>query len=278
MKELWFQEHWNSITSLDILLVGMVGRGTSSLINGLLGEKVISTKEFSLGIDHDCVTGYTRTVHGVHMRIWDASAFFYYGSSEEELDKHIAEIKVKCHSVDLVLYFLRMDESRFYQDDRQVILKLKNSFSRRFWDRTFFILTFANKIEPPKTRMFEKKEYFTKRLHAWVDIIKQVLESTGLSIDEETLSKRIIPAGFESPHLPDRMWWLSKLWHSILEEAQDTAQGAILKLGLKRMIDETTARDFNFDEYDLHHQPIVSEGTWWQSLHEWTVVHSDNSQ
>lgn len=264
MKELWFQEMWDSSSSLDILMTGKTGSGKSTLVNGLVGEKVIETKENKLSHDTTDVTGYNREVHGVQIRIWDSPGLQDRTQNEAA---YIAQMKEKCHSVDVVMYCIKMDETRLYNDDKEAILKLKNAFGKRFWDRTFFILTFANKIEPPNARKNEPKEYFVERLTAWTDMLHELLEGVGIFINKEKFNKKVIPAGrSEQPNLPDRKYWMSVLWHNVLEEAEESAQGPMLKVGLQRMINDTMAENFNFSKHDIDEQPIVSEGTWWMTL------------
>ena len=266
-KQLWFQNWLDDSTTLDILLTGKAGVGKSTLINGLLGVKVVDTKENVLQADTKAVIDYKFTKNGVQVRVWDSPGLQDRSSQE---DDYIAEMKRKCHSVDFVLYCIRMDETRLYKDDHEAILKLKNAFGKAFWDRTFFILTFANRIEPPrKDQQHTKKEYFIQRLNAWVTEIHEILNDTGISIDRSTIEKRVIPASFEEPHLPDRKFWLSKLWVGIFEQADKKAQGSLLKTSLNRVIEEEKAKDKDFEDKEMHEQLIVTDKSWWQSLWTW---------
>ena len=263
-KEHWFQEMWDSSSSLDILMTGKTGSGKSTLVNGLVGAKVVNTTENKLSRDTINVTSYTREVHGVNMRIWDSPGLQDRTGNEQE---YIKQIKENCHSVDLVLYCIKMDETRLYDDDRDAILVLKNAFGRQFWNRTFFILTFANKVEPPMARKHDKEGYFKERLAEWTKMLHGLLTGLDIHIKMEHFERRVIPAGYETPHLPDRRYWLSALWHNVLEEADERAQGSMLKMGLQRMINETLAENYDFEGQDMDEQPIVSpHGVWWNLM------------
>lgn len=265
-KPMWFQKWLDDSTTLDILITGKTGTGKSTLINGLLGAKVIPTKDNSLDPDTTTVSGYSYTKNGVEVRVWDSPGLQDGTKREEE---YIAEMKCKCHSVDFVFYCIRMDEARLYHDEKHAISKLRHAFGKAFWNQTFFILTYANKIEPPKDRQHEKEAYFKERLEEWTKKIQQILVNEGIGMNIETLRKKVIPAGFEDPHLPDRKFWLSKLWLDVLIRAEKRAQGSLIKINLNRWIKENEASEEEISKKQTHEQPFVSDESWFQSLWNW---------
>ena len=103
------------------------------------------------------------------------------------------------------------------------IRKLSNAFGvEKFWQKTLFVLTFANEVKPSKssTSINTLSDYFNKQLSAWKAHLQDIphIDETGIAKEDIT----VVPAGYSNkpainancavPHD-----WLNKLWFQLLQ-------------------------------------------------------------
>ena len=237
LLEEWMEKSEDDSNSMSILVTGKTGVGKSTLINGIIGKRVIPVEDNVLKPATEDVEAYNLTIGEVEIKVWDTHGFQEGASGDET--KYLEDMKRNCEKVDLVLYCLRMDDTRMRPGDTHAIKQLTSTFGKSIWDHALFVLTFANRVEPPKRKDRHKlEEYFNNTIEAWVDMLRIVLKETGVMLDTKTVSRKVVPAGYEEAHLPGRRFWLSDLWLSAFHESSSHAKPLLLAINNDRMTDE----------------------------------------
>ena len=81
-------------------------------------------------------------------------------------EKYLAEIRSKItEKLDLVIFSVKMDDTRFHRDDKDTFKILTETFGKSLWKNAVIALTFANKVEGPAAG--DRKDYFEKDLANW---------------------------------------------------------------------------------------------------------------
>ena len=253
----------NESTSVNIFVTGKTGTGKSSLVNGIVGKQV-AEEGGTLDPQTDKVTSYKITIDGITVTVWDSPGL-QDGTKRE--DEYIADIKRNCTDVDLFIYCIRMSETRFVRDNRDIRAMhiLNDTLSMAMWRNAVFVLSFANDVvdtgeEDYELTGKELEDYFNTKLTDWTEKLRQTLEDE-LGIPDEIAQRvRVIPAGYyASPQLIKKSgdFWLSKLWMGALYAASSKAQPALIKINEQRLktIDEVGQEGLEKDL--LLAQPII---------------------
>ena len=247
--------------SLKILVTGQTGAGKSALVNGIVGQYV-AEEGGTLDPATSRVTEYYHRIGEVDVVIFDSPGL-QDGTSNE--DKYLEDMETKCRQIDLVLYCTKMDAPRLGAADIEAIRKLTSAFGTKFWHNAVFVLTFANKVEPPPRRQFDNKPwetdadlrtYFIKRVAGWAEKLRVQLTTNGVS-EEVADQVTVVPAGYYmEPALPDCEHWLSQLWFECLDRTAEQAKPALLKINWTRMRmkDQVRAEELKKAAYE---QPIL---------------------
>ena len=149
-----------------------------------------------------------------------------------------------CANSDLVLYCAPMNENRLKQEDIDAICKLTKGLGSDFWKNALFVLTFANRIEPPPVRgekltpeQRKRKvlDHFKKRLAEWKKNLQEAVIKAGVDANIAAHIP-VVPAGCDNENgLPDRNNWLSPLWYASILRMKKRSQPALLKVNLHRI-------------------------------------------
>ena len=126
---------------LRILVTGKTGQGKSTLINGLLGDRV--AKEGADAVR--CTTKvdvFTKTVNDIPVTVYDSPGLQDNTQNEEE---YIQKMRDECQQLSLVLYCTKMTNPRLTDEDKNAMMKLTEAFGKEFWNYAVLVLTFANK-------------------------------------------------------------------------------------------------------------------------------------
>lgn len=212
----WINE--KTTGQIQILIAGRTGVGKSSLVNALSGKQVAKTGE-TLSAETKNVTRYTvKAEEGLEVVFWLSHGLKNGSDNKEYFD----ELKSKCSNVEMIIYSIKLAATRSgeeAQNDVFAIEKLTAIFGQNCWERSIFVMTFANTLEA-RLRVkpdFEKK--FNDRLKEWKERMHTALLKAG--VPKEVADKvPVEPAGHPlKPHLPGRDNWLSALWFTILKRA-----------------------------------------------------------
>ena len=258
-------------TSLTVRVSGRVGTGKSSLVNGILGNRV--AKEGGKLIRHgetSNLVAYNRNVNGVDVTVWDSPGL-QDRSHDQVQDRCIIEMQEKCSTVDLTLYCIKMYEKRFPRGrsdnpDVNAMARITEAFGPDFWKNTIVVLTFANVMEAmnvswSKLDAAAKEVAFQEELENWRSIIQDVLINEIHVPQEIAMSVIVAPAGHRDDHrLPDRDYWLSTLWLHCLEAiATQEGRAALVRINAQRIRHQNKLKEEDFEQC-LEDQPIVVEG------------------
>ena len=255
LPESWSRTASNSVR---VLVTGKTGTGKSSLINGIIGNDV-AKEGHQLGRGTTAVASHNCKYQDVDVTVWDSPGL------QDGLDKeaeYLKDMREKCANVDLVLYCTRMDDNRARDDDIKAIEKITKALGRELWKNAVFVLTFANRAEPPPKRAYQTeeredpKQFFIKRMAEWKEKLCEAMQKAG--VDPKVIENvPFVPAGYDAAEsLPDRNDWLSPLWYASIIRMKENAQPALLKANLHRikLPDEVKPEDFR---KPLHQQPLI---------------------
>ena len=254
--------------AIKFLVTGKTGTGKSSLINGLAGKEVATVGD---GLDPETikVKGFPVDILDVKVMLYDSPGL--QDGLENEVE-YLKDMEKTCKGVDLVLYTIKMIETRLDNSDRSAMHKLTCAFGAEFWDHAMFVLTFANLVEDPvvKYRNYSdrhQEEFFEKKLNLWKKKLPEVLKdmqskpcSNGDTIRiSPTTANRIpiLPAGYPTqPHLPGHPYWFSKIWEASILLLDTEAQILMLTANQDRIKPPERVSQADFNQ-GLHRQPVV---------------------
>ena len=210
---------------LDILLVGNTSTGKSALINKMIYSEDGVAKEAD---DEQCketlsVRYHRYSVEGVIGNIWDTPGL-QDGTADVGIDGILSDIKKGgFDKAGLMLYCIKLSNTRFQPEDREIIKILTKEIGKGIWERTIFVLTFANvtidRLERKnRYRPGEKPvdEVFKDVMSSWRKVLRNEVQKAGVSRGVAQ-SIPVVPAGYEPEsiekvYLEDGDDWIESLW------------------------------------------------------------------
>ena len=212
-------------TELGVLIIGKPTTGKSTLISGLLGRDV---KRSSVA-DVPFLTTSTVQVGEVTVQIlfWNSPGVY---NSDLDNEKKVCRVKNLLESIDLVIYTMKMDDTRMRPEDVEIMRKLTQTFGATVWEKALFVLTFANRVSYLNNRqqMRRSKDHHNRQLGQWKEHVHTILCDLGLPKD---LIRYIpfIPAGHSAE---PRLFRGEKPWRDYLMESISARIGEDLSLQL----------------------------------------------
>ena len=259
-------EWFDNSKEVNIFITGKTGVGKSTLVNGLVGDK-LAEEGNRLDPQTAKVTSYEKefTLKDgdlVSVTVWDSPGL-QDGTCKE--GQYLADMKEKCLDMDICIYCVSLRETRFYKGcaDITAMKKLTETFGEKMWENALFVLTFANIAEDLDSEILDaddkdKPFLFQKKIELWKEkLASALIEDVG--VDSAVADRiQVIPAGHANePKLLDRDHWLSPFWFSTLYAMHPRAQPAMMKLNSRRIVDnpkEIRKEDLN---RFIHEQPLI---------------------
>lgn len=146
-------------TEISYLVVGKTGVGKTSLINSVAG-KIVAEEGDDLDIGTFNIESHqvTHDSTGTTVKFWDTPGLF---DMTKRSDSYVDKIRDKYEQCDVVLYCTDMTDTRVTEQDKRTIHTFARTLGAAFWQRTIFVLTFANYVEDPRLRATAK--YFADK-------------------------------------------------------------------------------------------------------------------
>ncbi len=172
--------------------------------------------------------------------------------------EYLQELNKLCSGVDLILYCLKMTETRFVpgNPDAQATAKITQTLGYKCWEKAIFILAYAN-VAAEVNYAASDGTAFQDGIEMWKKVIKNTL-SNEASVPQIHLNINVIPVGhYRQPHLPDRKYWLSVLWSKCHESISSvTTREAFHKINAARF---RKVSEVKFSEFSqkISDQPLV---------------------
>lgn len=224
--------------SVSILVTGKTGVGKSTLVNALIGMEVAITGKTKRGVT-DKVETHKKIRNGVHIHVCDTPGLASLNKDDSDI---LHDALKECKNVDLLLFCLRMTDTRFNKYQVREMELVTSIFGRDIWKKGMIILTHANDM-PNDTKTFNEE------LEGWQDVIRDTVIDREVFDPEVAEKIPIVPTGFEELQLPDITNWLSEFWVQGFRRMRFEPMWHLIALNKKRM---RSKADGNID---MHQNP-----------------------
>lgn len=243
------------------MVTGRTGAGKTSLVNGLVGEKVGIEGE-TLNRETASVVTIQKNLEGVYVTIYDTPGLQDGTSHEEE---YLRDMKMKCKGADLNIYCIQMSKLRFEKSDIRAIQLLTSTFSSSFWNRTVFVLTFANQVVSMLSPSDDPSKWIASKVDEWKTWIVRELQKYGVP-ERVTKNLVIIPAGYHSAtvaapnpwKLPGIDNWFHNFWYACASQMNRRHLPALVKINMRRFKREEDITEDDLQDQPIENQPIPS--------------------
>ena len=142
--------------SINVLITGRSGTSKSILINGIFGREVIQERHGVVSTARSSsLEFYNSTIDGIQVNVWVSSQLQDSSATDEQ--QYLEDLKAQCSNVDLVLYCVKMTETRFTpgNPDDVAITKISQALGNRVWEKAIFVLTYANLAAETSSRSLQ---------------------------------------------------------------------------------------------------------------------------
>ena len=232
--------------TLNIVIVGKVGKGKSALVNGLVGRQVAKEEASARAItqkierfaeDYE-IKDDSGTMKVITAGIWDTPGLSDPNMDDEELEKYQTELAGYINKADLFLYCVDMS-GRLERSDMTELKKLTKKTGPLIWKNAMIVLTFANNVVPEDPRV-DPKRHFQNVLETWKKEVQIQLRSW-LDLSEEIIHDiAIVPTGYRNKPPPDRVNWFSPFWREAFRKVKEGARFNLFAINIHRLTEEDT--------------------------------------
>ena len=264
-------------SDLRILITGRSGTSKSVVVNGLLGKQVVEERHGVVTETREgCLQEYSESINDTKVTVWISSSFQDGCDNEEEILK---KLKEKCSNLDLIIYCIKMTETRFTSEnpDAVAISKITRALGSDCWQKAVFVLTYANVavsiqgVSRNSNYSAEEIATFQRTIQQWESVLQNTLVQQA-QVPHDKSDVKVVPAGHHAhPHLPGHKFWMSNIWSTCVEKIpSELAKQAIIKMNKNRLTrsSNTVAQDF---EKNIHEQPIIVEESRFTAI-MWSLI------
>ncbi|XP_027110536.2 translocase of chloroplast 34 [Coffea arabica] len=182
LHELLGKLKQEKVTTLTILVMGKGGVGKSSIVNSIIGERVVPVSAFQSEAPRPILVSRTRL--GFTLNIIDTPGLVEGGFVNDQALRIIKEFLLN-KTIDILLYVDRLDAYRVDNLDRQVVKAITDGFGKEIWRRGLVVLTHAQ-LSPPDGLSYE--EFFSRRSEALLKVVR-----LGARIKKQDIQNSPIP-------------------------------------------------------------------------------------
>ena len=202
--------------TVNILVIGPVGVGKSTLINAMFGENVAKAAISARAVTSD-IHSYELDHKGATIKIYDTPGF---QDTEGKSDRSILFEIAKRGQFDLILICTKLVESV----NVRMLSELASVLHEEMWKRTVVVFTFANQYSTMES--IKGSNDIKSQMKVQINEHKaRVVEFLSKSIKREVLEE--IPfciAGLKDKQLLTVDNWLNKLWVTSIARSSDEAR------------------------------------------------------
>ncbi|XP_054803587.1 translocase of chloroplast 34-like [Prosopis cineraria] len=209
-----------NVNTLTILVMGKGGVGKSSIVNSIIGEKVVSISPFQSEGPRPVMVSRSRA--GFTLNIIDTPGLIE-GGYINIMALDIIKSFLLNKTIDVLLYVDRLDAYRVDNLDKLVSKAITDSFGKGIWKKAIIALTHAQ-FSPPDELPYD--EFSSRRSEALLKVVK-----LGSRIKKDVSQDSTIPVALvensgrckknesDEKVLPNGTAWIPQLVQTITEVA-----------------------------------------------------------
>ena len=198
-------------------------------MNALVGIKVAEEGRKKKPCTKQVTSYCTEVIEGITVRVYDSPGL-QDGTGNEE--SYLADIKQKIKKeLDLVIFCMKMDDTRFNSGDIKTIEILTDTFGKKLWNNAVIALTYANRVDDINRK--DKEAYFLEELENWREVINPFFRDSL----ELLHCPPLVPTGYyqQPSGLPSCENWLSLFWLDCYRVANSSGAYNLYRMNSSRI-------------------------------------------
>ncbi|CAI9091935.1 OLC1v1027056C1 [Oldenlandia corymbosa var. corymbosa] len=222
-----------NVNTLTILVMGKGGVGKSSLVNSIIGERIVPVSAFQSETPRPMMVSRTRA--GFTLNVVDTPGLVEAGCVNDQALDIIKNFLLN-KTVDVLLYVDRLDSYRVDTLDRQIVKAITDAFGKEIWQRGLVVLTHAQ-LSPPDGLPYEN--FFSRRSEALLKVVrlgaklkKQDIQNSTIPVVLVENSGRCNKNEDDEKILPDGTPWIPNLVKKITDVVLSGGKGILVDKAL----------------------------------------------
>ncbi|KAF7801396.1 Translocase of chloroplast 34 [Senna tora] len=214
-----------NVNTLTILVMGKGGVGKSSIVNSIIGERVVAISPFQSEGPRPVMVSRSRA--GFTLNVIDTPGLIE-GGYINNMALDIIKSFLLNKTIDVLLYVDRLDVYRVDNLDKLVAKAITDSFGKGIWSKALIALTHAQ-FSPPDGLPYD--EFFSKRSEALLKVIRSGARLKKDDSQDSTIpvvlvenSARCNKNESDEKVLPNGTAWISWLVQTITEVALNRSE------------------------------------------------------